>query len=514
MAFVACLARRGVSRSNLATPLRAFTFQTAAWSLQLQQQRFPCAPFLSTNATVGSVRTKVSDRTLRRKKLRKLKSEKGHKVPMLKDTLRKLYMRTHPDLFGRYPEQQRTNEASYKELLGILDSIEKNNEFPPAKTLMLPFFLKTSVEGKFKEVNLKLRTTGGACNTLMEEALGRFFGECNLPEVFQWKKGSWGKGVGKKAVENTNMGFDKEEEDREKAHKEAEEEEQIPIQRFVCTRTRSVMASESLSLAASADAITRAHASSSHAWQRDVQCLALILVASTVLLGATVYSLVVLALTDAEWAALQFPTSLEAAQALGETLQRFAERRQGALLLVHMACYLYLQTFAIPGTVFFNLLGGALFGVTLGFPLCLAYNTLGSVFMFLLSRHFGRRVVTRFFPRKLAMLRTSLEAHRDEMALYMIFLRVFPFTPNWFVNLASPHLAIPLSQFTLGPLVGLMPYNFLSCKAGLILRELRSRQDIIDTVTTVQLILVAVVGGLGLPRMKKHFATRSATKQE
>ncbi|KAF1794011.1 protein of unknown function DUF4460 [Phytophthora cactorum] len=151
-----------------------------------------------------------------------MKSQKGGKVPMLKDTLRKLYLRTHPDLFGRYPEQQRGNEESYKELLGILDAIEKHNEFPPAKILVLPFFLKTPVEGEFKEVDLQLRTTGGACNTLVEEALGRFFGDCGLPEVFQWGEGSWGKAVGKDAVENSNLGFDKEEEAREKARKEAE----------------------------------------------------------------------------------------------------------------------------------------------------------------------------------------------------------------------------------------------------------------------------------------------------
>ncbi|GMF80426.1 unnamed protein product [Phytophthora fragariaefolia] len=156
-----------------------------------------------------------------------MKSQQGAKVPLLKDTLRKLYLRTHPDLFGRYPPQQRANEESYKELLGILDAIEKHNEFPPAKTLVLPFFLKTPVEGQFKEVDLRLRTTGGACNTLVEEALGRFFGECGLPQAFQWGEGSWGKAVGKDAVENSNLGFDRDEEAREKAAAEAEREEQI-----------------------------------------------------------------------------------------------------------------------------------------------------------------------------------------------------------------------------------------------------------------------------------------------
>ncbi|CEG50265.1 Predicted membrane protein [Plasmopara halstedii] len=246
-----------------------------------------------------------------------------------------------------------------------------------------------------------------------------------------------------------------------------------------------------------------------HAWHRDVQLVGLIFVASTLLLGVTLHSLIISSLTNDEWSMLHFPTSLETAQQLGEILQRLAERQLNSLLLAHMGCYLYLQTFAIPGTVFFNLLGGALFGVTLGFPLCLVYNTLGSIFMFLLSRHFGHRVVIRFFPHKLESLKQMLDVHRDEMTLYMIFLRVFPFTPNWFINMASPHLAIPLSQFTLGPLIGLIPYNFLSCKAGLILRKLRTRGDIIDQATTLQLIVVACIGGIILPRLKKHFATTS-----
>ncbi|CAI5735298.1 unnamed protein product [Hyaloperonospora brassicae] len=219
-------AARAVARSRLSPPLRTPPLLTTVTRPQLLWRLSPCAthlPLLSLCAASGSVRTKTSERALRRKNLRKMKSQKGGEVPMLKDTLRKLYLRTHPDLFGRYPEQQRANEESYKELLGILDAIEKHNEFPPAKTLVLRFFLKTPVEGEFKEVDLQLRTTGGACNTLVEEALGRFFGECGLPQAFQWGEGSWGKAVGKTVVENSNLGFDKEEEAREKASKEAEE---------------------------------------------------------------------------------------------------------------------------------------------------------------------------------------------------------------------------------------------------------------------------------------------------
>lgn len=181
------------------------------------------APFLAAGGAWRplGVRTKVSERTQRRKNQRKLKSGAA-RVPQLKDTLRKLYLRTHPDLFGQYPAQQAANEASYKELLGILDSIEKHNEFPPAKTLVLPFFLKTPVEGHFKEVDLRLRTTGGACNSLVEEALGRFFADCGLPEVFHWGEGSWGKGIGKDHAKNSNLDFDREADERQKQQEAAE----------------------------------------------------------------------------------------------------------------------------------------------------------------------------------------------------------------------------------------------------------------------------------------------------
>ena len=41
------------------------------------------------------------------------------------------------------------------------------------------------------------------------------------------------------------------------------------------------------------------------------------------------------------------------------------------LLLFFFSNFLSLQTWCIPGTVFFNLLGGAIFGMKIGFPICL-----------------------------------------------------------------------------------------------------------------------------------------------
>ncbi|TYZ64643.1 hypothetical protein PybrP1_000410 [[Pythium] brassicae (nom. inval.)] len=209
----------------------------AAASSSLQTLLLQVAPAGANSVAVadrrvGAVRCKVSERAQRRKNLRKQKMD-ASTVPLLKDTLRKLYLRTHPDLFGQFPAQRAQNEASYKELLGVLDSIEKTNTFPPARTFALPFALKTPVDGVFKNVELRMRTTGGACNTLVEEALGKFFVDCGLPAVFRWGEGSWGKAVGKEAgaAKNSNLDYDVEEEEArereraaaaDKARREAE----------------------------------------------------------------------------------------------------------------------------------------------------------------------------------------------------------------------------------------------------------------------------------------------------
>ncbi|OQR99219.1 SNARE associated Golgi protein [Achlya hypogyna] len=240
--------------------------------------------------------------------------------------------------------------------------------------------------------------------------------------------------------------------------------------------------------------------------RRDVISLVIIFFVSICCVASAIYYLVVDDLAPAERAAIRFPTSLSVAQELGHALMTYSQHSPGRLLIAHGLTYLFLQTWAIPGTVFINLLGGALFGLLIGFPLCLIYNTVGSCFMYGLSKNFGGALVRRQFPTKLEQLHSMIDGHRGELTLYMIFLRVFPFTPNWFINMSSPHLSIPLRQFAPSVFVGLIPYNFLSCKAGLILSHLQSKSDIIDTETTIQLIVVAIAGFVLLPKLKKRFA--------
>jgi len=216
---------------------------------------------------------------------------------------------------------------------------------------------------------------------------------------------------------------------------------------------------------------------------------------------------------------LRVPT-LRDVQDFAQTLSSYTRTHSRALLVAHGVLFLFLQTFAIPGTVFCNLTAGSLFGLWKGFLLCLIYNTVGAVCLYMLSRQFGRRLVRRFFSQRLAefegLLRQYAWEHADNRAasaagkrfcglfsegdanllVYMISLRVFPFTPHWVVNVSSAQLNIPLRIFVPALCIGLAPYNFLAVKAGLILSQLTSRSDIINTSNTLQLVAVALIGAL------------------
>lgn len=44
--------------------------------------------------------------------------------------------------------------------------------------------------------------------------------------------------------------------------------------------------------------------------------------------------------------------------------------------------------------------------------------------------------------------------HQDNLLYYMIFLRVTPLFPNWFINIAAPIVEVPFMNFWLGTFIG------------------------------------------------------------
>lgn len=119
-----------------------------------------------------------------------------------------------------------------------------------------------------------------------------------------------------------------------------------------------------------------------------------------------------------------------------------------------MLAYIFLQTFAIPGSLFLSILSGYLFNFWTAIALICFCSALGATLCFIVSQHFGRRLVTHYFPMKVKSWAQQVEKHRSDLFSYMLFLRMTPFLPNWFINLTAPIIGVPLMPFVFGTFFG------------------------------------------------------------
>ncbi|XP_077473213.1 transmembrane protein 41A-A [Stigmatopora argus] len=188
---------------------------------------------------------------------------------------------------------------------------------------------------------------------------------------------------------------------------------------------------------------------------------------------------------------LKFPSNLEDLRELSELLQFYKTEHTAYVLLLFCSAYLYKQSFAIPGSSFLNILAGAIFGLGPGLVLACVLTTVGSTACYLLSQAFGKRYVVNLFPDKVAMLQRKVEDNKDCLFFFLLFLRFFPMTPNWFLNMSAPVVNIPVSFFFGSVFIGLLPYNFICVQTGVMLAEVSTLDHLFSWQHLAQLLAIA-----------------------
>eukprot|EP00249_Psilotum_nudum_P009695 c22100_g1_i1 orf=526-1419(+) len=189
----------------------------------------------------------------------------------------------------------------------------------------------------------------------------------------------------------------------------------------------------------------------------------------------------------------RFPRSLAELRLMKSHLSAYSEDYTAQVLLGFIAVYIFMQTFMIPGTIFFSLLAGALFGEYRGLILVVFSATAGASSCFFLSKLFGRPIVTWLWPEKIRFFQSQVAKHRGTLLNYMLFLRITPSLPNTFINLASPIVDVPYYIFFVATFFGLIPASFLTVRAGLTLGELESLGDLYDIRTVTLLFVVGLL---------------------
>jgi len=218
-------------------------------------------------------------------------------------------------------------------------------------------------------------------------------------------------------------------------------------------------------------------------------------------------------LSEEEKKHVKLPKTMDDARALGDVLETYTDEYFGQVIYCYFTTYIFLQTFSIPGSVFLSVLAGYLFNTWMAmFFVCLC-SAIGASFAYILAHIIGHIFVERFFQERVDKWRVQVDKNRDDLMSYMLFLRITPFLPNWFINFTSPILSIPLTTFFIATLFGVAPLSFIAVKAGKQLQKLIKFQDAL-TYDSILLVVAAAIVSLIPILVKKYFGKRFGMEEK
>lgn len=126
-------------------------------------------------------------------------------------------------------------------------------------------------------------------------------------------------------------------------------------------------------------------------------------------------------------------------------------------------------------------------------PLVCFCSAFGATLCYMLSQLAGRRLVRRFFPERADKWTAQIEKHKKNLFSYMLFLRMTPLFPNWFINLVAPVIGVPLAPFAFGTFVGVAPPSVIAIQAGKTLHTMTSGSDVFSWQSMLGLGVLAVL---------------------
>uniref|UniRef100_A0A8C6C442 Transmembrane protein 41B n=2 Tax=Odontoceti TaxID=9722 RepID=A0A8C6C442_MONMO len=105
-------------------------------------------------------------------------------------------------------------------------------------------------------------------------------------------------------------------------------------------------------------------------------------------------------LSEEERMNMKVPRDMDDAKALGKVLSKYKDTFYVQVLVAYFATYIFLQTFAIPGSIFLSILSGFLYPFPLALFLVCLCSGLGASFCYMLSYLVGRPVVYKYLTEK------------------------------------------------------------------------------------------------------------------
>lgn len=157
-------------------------------------------------------------------------------------------------------------------------------------------------------------------------------------------------------------------------------------------------------------------------------------------------------------------------RSLWSCTNQYKEEHPVFVLLSFCIVYITLQTFAIPGPIVLSILSGAMYPFLKAQILVAFCATTGASCCFILSYLFGKDLFQRLCPSMIDRFEqkvrgvqsvlssthhtTQIKQNQDNLLYYLLFLRITPLLPNWFVNIACPLVGVKFRYFFIATLIG------------------------------------------------------------
>lgn len=174
----------------------------------------------------------------------------------------------------------------------------------------------------------------------------------------------------------------------------------------------------------------------------------------------------------------KLPKTLDEIRTLSRIIKTYIKTNWTPFVILYSYVYIFLQSFAIPGSISLSIVGGAVFGLRNGLGLVCICSAIGATNAYLLSWLAAGPLLRGGFKNRIEKMKLQVAQNRNQLFPYMLFLRITPLCPNWLLNLAAPHLGIPIHVFFITTVIGVAPLSLLHIQAGETLDEMSSLEEV------------------------------------
>ena len=131
--------------------------------------------------------------------------------------------------------------------------------------------------------------------------------------------------------------------------------------------------------------------------------------------------------------------------------------------------------FSIPGWIPYLIFAGYAFGVFFPFLVCMFAFLIGSLFFFVISKHF----LSKFFKKYYMKIANKINFFiKDSSIEYLIIFRLIPGPPLMLQNIILSLLDISFYKFIISTFLGFMPIVFISVFVGNKIKNIQLFKDI------------------------------------